>query len=330
MVIRHKPKTDTAALSLRIILFCTVLIFTVLAVVFIPRGSGLYMYSSNRHVPSVQPEGNAYSERLDAEKFIRMLDDELYSEYAYLCTAGTCSVIAEKNSGEKYFPASLTKIMTAMVLIENADSLDAQVTVPPDIYNELYRQGASMAGFLPNEKVTLRDLLYGIMLPSGAEAALAAAEFVAGGEKELVAMMNSKAEQMGLANTHFANITGLHDENHYTNVCELAQILACAVENETFLEISSAREYYVAPTNKHPDGFTMKSTVFEKLGGKQPENATIMGGKTGFTYEAGLCLATYAVRDGKTYIAVTLGAEGNHRTAQHQVDDALYLYNLVA
>lgn len=303
----------------------------VLLAVLISRPDGdTYMHSSAVSEEIMQGSPLLTEEKLDPRTASVMLDSQLYSGYAYLCNAENASVIAEKNCEARFYPASLTKIMTTLVLIENAEDLYAQATVSADMYNELYKAGASLAGFSAGERVRLYDLLCGIMLPSGAEAAIAAAEYVAGSEEKLVAMMNSKALEMGLSNTHFANITGLHDDDHYTNAAEMATILSAALENEVFREISSKQSHTVPPTNKHPKGFTMSSTVFKKLGGKQPESHTIIGGKTGFTYEAGLCLATYAEYDGELYIAVTMGAEGNHKTPQHQVDDAIYLYDLAA
>lgn len=271
-----------------------------------------------------QPSGKIAPE--DVSVF---LDSELYCRNAYLCLADTRSVIAEKESGEKVSPASLTKIMTTVVLLENAVDLDAKVTVPSEIYDELYRNGAAMAGFLPGEVVSLKDLVYGIMLPSGAEAAAAAAEYVFGGQDKLVEKMNIKALEMGLSNTHFENIYGFDEEGHYSNAAELAQILMYAIKNETFCEIVQNESYSVPPTNKHPQGFTMKSTVFSKIGDAAAEEAVILGGKTGYTYDAGLCLATYATKDNRVYVAVVLGVEGNHRTKQYQVDDTIYLYNLI-
>ncbi len=308
------------------VLFAVIL----LVIAFLHRRSDTYMHTNGDNCTLKQELSVATTDKLAPNEVSLMLGSELYSGYAYLCNAENGSVIAEKNCEQRFYPASLTKIMTTLVLLENIDDLYAETTVSASVYNELYLEGASMAGFLPGEKVKLYDLLCGIMLPSGAEAAIAAAEFVAGSEENLVSMMNAKALEMGLANTHFVNITGLHDDNHYTNAAEMALILSAALENQVFREISSKSSYTVSPTNKHPKGFTMQSTVFKKLDGRQPEKLEIVGGKTGFTYEAMLCLATYAEYDGETYIAVTMGAEGNHRTPQHQVDDAIYLYDIAA
>ncbi len=319
---RKAGRACTAALIVALAVF--------LVIILVPAKSGNYMHSSARSVP-LSAEGALLADnKIEPSTAGIMLGSQLYSGYAYLCNAEDLSVIAEKNCEDRFYPASLTKIMTALVIIENADDLYAETTVSAGMYNRLYKEGASMAGFVAGERVRLYDLLCGIMLPSGAEAAVAAAEFVAGSEENLVSMMNSKALEMGLANTRFANITGLHDDDHYTNAAEMAAILSLALENDVFREISSKSSYTVPPTNKHPNGFTMQSTVFKKLGGRQPESHRIIGGKTGFTYEAGLCLATYAELDGEYYIAVTMGAEGNHRTPQHQVDDAIYLYDLAA
>lgn len=255
-----------------------------------------------------------------------LLDDELMSKYAYICSADTRSVIAEKDSDVKTAPASLTKIMTAMVILDNTPDLDVAVTVSGSIYNELYLEGAAMAGFLPGETVTMRDLLYAILLPSGAEAAVTAAVHVAGSEEAFVELMNEKAHSLGLNNTSFANAVGFDNELQYTNASEVAYMLIAALEYDDFVEIASKKEYYVPPTNKHPDGFTLKSSVFNKIGDKNTSDTDIICGKTGFTYDAGLCLATYGEKDGKGYIAVVMGADGNHRTVQHQVYDTVYLY----
>ncbi|MBO7148709.1 MAG: D-alanyl-D-alanine carboxypeptidase [Clostridia bacterium] len=297
----------------------------IICIIFAPQNSDILLGTPKTMLENTSVY--AVSSQIQPESASVSLDDELVVRNAYFCLSEPHSVIAEKDSGARVAPASLTKIMTAIVILENAQDLDASVTVSPKLYDKLYREGASMAGFLPGEKVTLRDLLYGIMLPSGAEAAAAAAEYIAGSDSALVDMMNAKALEMGLSNTHFENIYGFDAEGHYSNAAEMAQILIYALENEQFREISSTQRYTVRPTNKHPDGFTMKSTVFSKLGGKTPEEAMIYGGKTGFTYDAGLCLATYGENNGNRYVSVVLGGPGNHRTEQKQVDDTLYLYD---
>lgn len=293
--------------------------------IFMPKSSEQLLGGSL--LPWMQASRGEVSEKLLPESVCTQLDDELYSRCAYFCSVDTHSVIAEKNSEQRVAPASLTKIMTAIVVLEHADDLGDRVTIPHDVYESLYAEGASMAGFSAGETVTLEDLLYGIMLPSGAEAAAAAARYVAGSDEAFIRLMNDKAAEMGLANTHFENIYGFDDEGHYSNASELASILMYALENEDFLRIASTESYTVAPTNKHPTGFTMKSTVFKKLGDESPATAVILGGKTGFTYDAGLCLAVFGENDGRMYVSVVLGAPGDHSTEQNQVHDTIYLFD---
>ncbi|MBE6606380.1 MAG: D-alanyl-D-alanine carboxypeptidase [Ruminococcaceae bacterium] len=313
--------------SFKVLYLCGLISAFLSFLILMPKSMPIYLNSSP--FPDDIFLKSSTSEKLDPRRVSLWLDDELYAKNAYLCSIDTRSVIAEKSSDVRVSPASLTKIMTAIVILENSDDLDISVSVPASVYNKLYSEGAAMAGFEPGEKVTLYDLLHGILLPSGAEAAAAAAIQVAGSEEKFVDMMNEKALEMGLSNTRFENIYGFDDKDHYSNASELAQILMYAIENETFCEIAGKESYKVAPTNKHPDGFTMKSTVFAKIGGKSPEEAVILGGKTGFTYDAGLCLATYAQKGDEMYAAVVLGVTGTHRTPQYQVDDTMYLYNLI-
>src|SRR5699024_6501471 len=129
------------------------------------------------------------------------------------------------SSDEKIYPASLTKIMTAIVAIENLPDLDEQIYLSEDMFEKLYSENASMAGFLPNEKVAAIDLIYGALLPSGAESCIGLADAIAGSEKSFVKLMNEKAEELGMNDTHFTNSTGLHDRNHYTTVNDIAKLL---------------------------------------------------------------------------------------------------------
>src|SRR5699024_9752226 len=131
----------------------------------------------------------------------------LYSESAVLLDLDTGEIAAQKKSQERIYPASLTKMMTVLLVLENGEDLNKQVRLSEDIFTELYEEGASMAGFLPGEHATVRDLLYGAMLPSGGECCKALAEEVAGSEEKFADLMNKKAEELGMKHTHFVNST---------------------------------------------------------------------------------------------------------------------------
>lgn len=236
-------------------------------------------------------------------------------------------VISQFQQDEKIYPASLTKIMTCIIAIENVSNLESTIILNPEIFDSLYMQNASMAGFLPGENAKVIDLLYGNILPSGGECSVALAEQVAGSEQAFVDLMNNKAKELGMDNTHFANASGLHDEFHYTTVKDLSKLLQYALKNETFNKIFQARKYSVSPTNQHSNGFTFYSSMFKLRDEWKLNNGEIIGGKTGYTEEAGLCLASEAIVNEQKYIAITVKADGNHDTEPFHVYDAFYLYN---
>jgi D-alanyl-D-alanine carboxypeptidase (penicillin-binding protein 5/6) len=232
----------------------------------------------------------------------------------------------QKNSEEKIYPASLTKMMTAIVAIENLPDLKEEIKLTHSAFQGLYEEGASMAGFQPGEQVKAIDLLYGVLLPSGAECCIGLAVQLAGSEKAFVKMMNQKAADLGMYKTHFENTTGLHNENHYTTVKDLAILLNYALQDDTYREIYTSSRHSTPPTNKHPDGITFYSTMFKELNDQNIIGGEILGGKTGYTDEAGLCLASFAKVDKQEYILITAGAKGKPKSEQNNVADALAVY----
>ena len=245
------------------------------------------------------------------------------SRHALLMDARTGQVLARKRSGEEAAPASLTKMMTVLLAAEALPDLDTPVTLPEDIFPALYKADASMAGFQPGEMVTVRDLLYGAMLPSGAECCEALARQVSGSEEAFVALMNRKAGELGMKHTHFANCTGLTSPEHYSSAADLAVLLQAALNNETFRTVFTTGQYTSSVTAQHPKGLYMASTLLSRLDGGEVTGGQILGGKTGYTDAAGLCLA---VVNEKEYILVTLGAPGNHATEQTNIMDAVQVY----
>lgn len=272
-------------------------------------------------------ESETYSGEIISGSDVDLL--QLKSEYAILMDEATGTTIAEHGSSDRIYPASLTKIMTAVLALEYSGDLDEQITMPNDIFDALYAEGASMAGFQPGEVVRVRDLLYGVLLPSGAECCLTFAQRIAGSEAGFVDLMNQKAEELGMVNTHFCNSTGLHDPEHYSTVEDISLLLRYALENESFRAAFTTGRYSVPPTNKHPDGFTFYSTMFSCMDTTTVDGGEVTGGKTGYTQEAGLCLASVAKVNGREYLLVTARAEGSHETEQFHILDALNVYNQI-
>lgn len=256
--------------------------------------------------------------------------DRLDSPYAILLDADSGEVLASKRGEEKIFPASMVKMMTVLTAIQSIGDLDRTVTMSYDFYDALYDQDASRAGFEPGEEAKLRDLLYGALLPSGAECCMQLALEAAGSEKAFVEMMNQNALEMGLTQTHFSNATGLHTEDQYSTPHEIGLILQAGLKNETFYKVFTTHYYTVQPTSVHPEGFTFWSTLFKNTTDDSVNGGMLMGGKTGFTDEAGHCLASMAEVNGREYILVTAGWAQNPEDELYHISDAFRAYNQIA
>lgn len=227
-------------------------------------------------------------------------DEEIYAKNYMLVSLDDPSypVICAKNADDKVYPASLTKIVTAMVVLDNVDNLDAETTVSQAAFNSLLGTGAQTANLKVGDRISVRQLLYLTMVQSACDACQVLAEYVAGGFDEFVAMMNDWAAAAGCTNTHFTNASGLHDENHYTTVNDLRLITLRAIQNSTFNEISQTTTYtYAGQTFYHTNQMLHKSYLSYYY-----EYAK--GIKTGSTEEAGYCVITMASKDGYNYLAI--------------------------
>ncbi len=255
------------------------------------------------------------------------LGDGIDSEYALLVDVDAHQILATKGSSStRIYPASMTKLMTLIVAIEAIDDLEDTFTMTEEILSPLYAENASLAGFQVGEECRVLDLLYGAALPSGADATTALAIYVAGSEDAFVELMNAKVEELGLHDTHFMNASGLHDTKHYSTLADIAVILEYCLQNELCKEVISTYQYTTAVTELSPEGILLTDTMFSRMYGTEVEGITILGGKTGYTSEAGHCLASYAqTEDGHTYIAVTaIGA-----TKWRPVFDTFKLYGII-
>lgn len=238
---------------------------------------------------------------------------DIYSSNAIMYNLNDDSVIYEKGSNDKVRVASLTKIMTAIVAIENINDLDEKVIMPSSAYVDL--DGYVTSGIKAFDKVTYRDLLYGIMLPSGADCANAIAILTTGSVSNFVDKMNEKVRELNLVNTHFSNPIG-KDLDNYSSVSDLSIILKYALKNDEFYKIFTTREYTTTNNIK------LKSTLVTKS--KNLDTSNILGSKTGFTDLALNCLASISNINNVRYLLVTVGAD---TTGPYQFVDAINLYD---
>lgn len=215
---------------------------------------------------------------------------DISAQAAILVEADTGTVLFEQNADERRLIASTTKIMTALVVLEQWDDLDAAVTVE-EAWTEV--EGSSMY-LTAGQEITIRELLYGLLLASGNDAATALACATSGSEEAFVDLMNEKAAALGCDNTHFTNPHGLNDDGHYSTARDLATIMMAAIENETFCDITGTVSITIGKNT-----FTNHNRLLWGCEG-------VFGGKTGYTQAAGRTLVTCCQRDGMTLVCVTL------------------------
>lgn len=231
-------------------------------------------------------------------------------------------IVAERGAHDKIYPASTVKIMTLLTAVDYIKNLNDTFTMSYEITDPLFVEDASVAGFLNGEEVTMKDLLYGMILPSGADSAMGLAVKIAGSEEAFVELMNEKAKTLGLKNTHFTNVSGLHNEENYSTAYDMAVILYHAIQNSLCKEVLSTYQYTTEKTPQNPDGILLSSTLFSYMYGTEPETATVLGGKTGYVYESGYCIASFGeANDSKNgYIAVTMGNSSKWPAFYGQID----------
>ena len=223
----------------------------------------------------------------------------LISQYAYVYDPDTQQVLLDKAADERMYPASLTKMMTAMVVLDNNPDLSATVTITEEMLAGLYEANASVVGYGVGATPTVLDLLYGTILPSGADAVNALAFYTAGSIDGFVNMMNEKAAELGMSGTHFVNPTGLHDDNHYSTCHDMAVLVDYAIQNETF------RTVFETETYTDTTGITMEATVLPYTSTNHIAMPGFLGDKTGYTLEAGHCMASYSELNGMRIITIT-------------------------
>ena len=249
----------------------------------------------------VMPANAAYDEQMEAL--------ELYSDCAYLVSADNGEVIFDKNAGKQTPPASLTKVVSAIVVLENCENLDTPVTVPEACIRELDGTGSSLGGLKAGEVVTVYNLLACMLIQSANEAATTLADYISGGDRaKFISMMNEVAGRLGCVNSHFVNPHGLHDENQYVTAEDMATFILHALEFPAFEEIVGKSSYTLPATNLQGERKLINTNYLLNSGYKDYYCKYVKGGKTGSTSAAGRCVVAYASNDGYNYVGVALNS----------------------
>lgn len=281
--------------------------------------------SSENEISDTEEEVN-YNYPKFADDAIKLDKSNIYSDYAALVDVETNEIIAYRGAELKMNPASITKVMTLLVAVENISDFNATYTITYDMISPLIEQEAARAGFEDQETVTVTDLLYGMILPSGADATVALVEYVSKNEETFVKLMNEKAEELGMTHTHFTNAIGLYNEKHYSTAADLTILMREAMNNNICRKILGTVEYNTTSTQQHPGGILLQSTAFSRMYGSEVKGIEIIGAKTGFHDQARQCLASYAKAiDGKEYVLIT----GHAPTDMDTIWDAFAIYGTI-
>lgn len=249
---------------------------------------------------------------------------EVASNYGIFIDLDTDTVLAQRNGTTRINPASMTKVLTVLVAAEqlgDMSKLDDTFTMTLEITDYGYINDCSSVGFLEGEEVTVRDLFYGTILPSGADAAVGLATYIAGSQDVFVELMNEKLEELGLSDTaHMTNCVGIYDENHYCTPYDMAMIMEAAIDNELCREIMHARIHTTKATTQHPEGIEISNWFIRRIEDKDTGGEVICA-KTGYVAQSGSCAVSYGKDDaGKEYICVTADAHSSWRCIYDHVE----------
>lgn len=235
---------------------------------------------------------------------------ETEADIVLLVNTDSETVIFDKNADKRTAPASLTKIVTCMLVLENCTDFSTPVTCKSECLTGLYAMNAATAGIVAGETLTVKELLYCLMLPSAADAANILADFIGGDIPTFVIMMNEFVAKLGCKNTKFVNPHGLDEKpNAYTTANDLYTITKYALTNPTFKEITSTTRYDIEPTEKYPyTRYLHNTNKVMNAGIRDYYHKAVTGVKTGTTDEAGRCVITTATQDGYNYMLIVMGA----------------------
>ena len=240
---------------------------------------------------------------------------DTYSETAVLMDADTGAILYNKGMDEKRYPASITKIMTALLALEHS-SLDEEVTFTEECLADQTSDSGNL-GMKVGEILTMRQCLMALMIRSANDVATQIAVHVAGSVSAFADMMNQRAQELGCVNTHFVNASGMPDENHYTTAHDMALIFQQAIKNQDFLDIIGTQSFTIEPTNMNPESRVL-NTHHALLSAAAPEHYDgCFGGKTGVTEASKNTLVSGATRDGMTLIAVAMRADAGQVCQDH-------------
>ena len=280
---------------------------------------------SGENTSSVKFGGNLQNlAKLSPGASTKVLSSEITANYAVVFDLDKGSILAEKNSSQTMNPASMTKVMSLLLFAEYLPDQNKKLTITQDIIRFVQQRGASNCGFIAGEEVAVKDLLYGVILPSGADAVLALCKEVSGSETKFAELMNKRAKEMGLSSQcYFQNATGLYHGTHHMTVKDMGQIMATAMQNPTARGILMTENYQMSPTNKHANGLKFTNLFLQRIKTQDLGGARVEMAKTGFVSQSKFCAVSSGKgKNGRNLLIVTGGSSGTWQAVRDQA--ALY------
>lgn len=270
-----------------------------------------------------EEENNAAVIKPETTEKTAAVSDEIISTNVVLVDPNKHTVIAQRDAMEKMNPASMTKVLTILVASKAIDNLKDTYTITAEETDFSFANDCSNVGYEKGETVSVKDLFYGTILSSGADAAVGLANYTAGSVDEFVKLMNQELEKLGLSDTaHMTNCVGIYDKEHYCTAYDMAVIMEAALEDEFCREVLSAHTYTTSKTTSHPDGITISNWFLRRIEDKDA-GGTVLCGKTGYVVQSGNCAVSYAYdAEGNELICVT----GNSTSGWRCIYDHVALY----
>ncbi len=250
--------------------------------------------------------------------------ETIISSYCVLVDLKDGHIVAGRDANERMVPASMTKVLTILTAADLVEDPDDTFVITQEICDYVWRHKCSQAGYQPDEEVTVRELFYATILPSGGDAACALAYYTCGSIEAFADKMNEKCAELGIADVaHFTNPAGIYDDENYCTPASMAMIMKAAEENEFLREVLGTRIYTTAETEQHPEGIELSNWFIRRIEDKDT-HGTVLGAKTGFVNESGNCAVSYLrSNDGNQYICVT----GNAWSAWRAIYDHVEIYD---
>jgi len=284
-------------------------IVATLGITLVVLAGSLNVKAANVVQIPAQEIDTVYYQGIDSNKLTGWAEGpHIYSEAGIVMDADSGAILYAKNIDNQHYPASITKVLTALVALEH-NELTKTVTITPDDYNFL-KSGDNHIGLKNKEQITMEDALHGTLLASGNEVAHAVGSNTEGGYDNFIKLMNEKAAELGCTNSHFVNSHGLHDDEHYTSARDMALIASAAFHNEEFMRITGTKNYTIPETNITNEKRYLEQHHKMLFDWRDQYYEYCVGGKTGYTGRALNTLVTFASKDGVNLVSVVLRTHG--------------------